>query len=62
MGAFKALYFCGNKTGRMSKVAHRTDLRLSEGVCMNRFMVAALMLAIGWLAMGVDFNILHPFS
>ena len=49
MGAFKALYLCDNKTGRMSKVAHRTDLRLSEGVCMNRFMVPFRMHNTGWL-------------
>jgi Zn-dependent protease len=53
METFKALHICGNKAGRMSEVAHRTDLRLSEGVCMNRFMVPFRMHDTGWLLLAV---------
>jgi Zn-dependent protease len=53
METFKALDICGNEAGRRSEVAHRTDLRLSEGVCMKRFMVPFRMHDTGWLLLAV---------
>jgi len=38
---------------RRSEVAHRTDPRLSEGVCMKRFMVPFRMHDTGWLLLAV---------
>jgi Zn-dependent protease len=37
----------------MSRVAHRTDVQMSEGGCMNRFMVPFRMHDTGWLLLAL---------
>jgi len=55
MRTFESLYICRNKTGRMSEVAHLIYLRLSEGGCMDRFMVPFRMHDTGWLLLALCF-------
>jgi Zn-dependent protease len=57
---FKALRIFGNVTGQMSEAAHRTNVRLSKGVCMYRFMVPFRLHSAGWLLLA--FCILIGFA